>query len=439
MPSVSSWQPTASIPERWLPLKYHPMQSKLWRTRERNVKVCAGRGSGKTEISRRRVVRYLRVKKPWNDPRYFYAMPTYAQCRRVAREHILSLIPRQWFSKVPGDSQMEFKMIFGSWLFLVGLDKPARIEGDQYDGGVVDESSDQKAGVYARTIRPALTHREGWCWRIGVPKRHGPGAAEFRKAFDSGMLGVDSFTWPSWDILSAEEIAEIRKELDEKDYNEQIGGNWVAAGGAAYYSFSKANISEDAVYNPEKPIYVGQDFNVDPMAWVLAHRLENSTYHVFAEIWLRDTNTQRTLDVLWDRWGKNHKAGWVFVGDASSDNRHTSAATSDRAQLANDQRFKARMRYDDSNPYVKDRLAAVNAICKNAAQEHRLFINPACQHLLTDLETRALNDRGEPTPAVPGEAHDSGHATDALGYLIYKFNPVKYKTETTGLIVVGED
>jgi hypothetical protein len=432
----------APLPDRWTQLRFHAVQSRLWRSGERDVKVCAGRGSGKTELARRKIVRSLRIKKDWDDPRYFYALPTYGQCKRVAREHILSLIPKGWLTKVPGDSTMEFKTVFGSWLFLVGLDMPARVEGDQYDGGVVDESSDQKPGVYARTLRPALTHRDGWLWRIGVPKRFGVGATEFRVAFDKGLADGSSFHWPSWDILSAEEIAALRRELDDKDFNEQIGGKWEDAGGAAYYAFGVENVDETIAYDPERTVYCFMDFNVDPMAWVLAHRVTppgatREEVHVFDEVWLRNTNTQATLNTLYNRYGAQHKGGWVFGGDASSKNRHTSASRSDYVQIRSDARFKARIVIDDSNPAVRDRLAAVNLACKNAAGEHRLKLHPRAAHTIADLRTRSLDPYGNPMPAEPGQAHDSGHATDALGYMIYKYYPVRAEQAGTRLMVVS--
>lgn len=433
------------LPARWAPLRPHPEQARLWRSTERNVIVCAGRGSGKTELARRRIVRALREQKPWPDPRYFYGMPTYNQCRRVAREHILSLIPRAWLTQLPGTSQMEFKTVFGSWLFLVGLDNPARVEGDQYDGGVLDECSDQRPNVYNLTLRPALTHREGWLWRIGVPKRRGPGAAEFRRAFEKA--GDAAFHWPSWDILSAEEIAKLREEFDDKDFNEQIGGAWEDAGGAAYYSFSKVeNVSDEAVYDPREPIYVGMDFNVNPMAWVIGHkvRIPASTskgqagweLRIFDELWIRNTNTQRSLDELWRRYS-THSAGWVFTGDASSNNRHTAASQTDYAQLSHDRRFAARIRWEKKNPSVRDRVAAVNTVCKNKAGERRLIINPKCVHLIEDMTSRSLDDYGNPVPATPAQAFDSGHATDALGYLVWQYFPLRgYMPEGERLVIV---
>ena len=417
-------------PPAWTRLRYHAVQHELWHCKARTVCVTAGRGSGKTELARRRIISYLPLAKSWEDPKYFYALPTFAQAKLVAWNQLIALIPKHWLRKEPSQSTLIIETIFGSKLYVVGMDKPAHIEGVQWDGGVVDESSDQKPGGFDRSIRPALTHREGWCWRIGVPKRFGVGAREFRHTFERGVrreADIRSFTWPSWDILPEAEIRRLQEELDAKDYLEQVGGNWVDAGGAAYYNFDKTLNVRDIEYDPNKVIIVGSDFNVDPMAWCLGHVIK--TEHgpgigIFDEIWLRNTNTQRTLDRLWERWGE-HSAGWMFFGDATAKSRKTAASRSDYAQIKNDHRFKAKVRYPDSNPAVRDRLASVNRLCCNGAGHRRLFVSPNCRHLIDDLLNRSLSPDGEPEPAVPGLAHDSGHMTDALGYLVFHHFPVK--------------
>ena len=430
------------LPKAWTPLRYHRLQNELWHCPSRTVAVAAGRGSGKTELARRRIVAYLPVAKPWEDPKYFYALPTYGQAKLVAWQQILSLVPKEWLKRVPSESSMIIETIFGSKLYVVGLDVPARIEGVQWDGGVIDESSDQKPGVFDRSVRPALTHRNGWCWRIGVPKRFGPGAREFKFTYDLGMQdkgGVRSFTWPSWDILPESEIEILKAQLDAKDFNEQVGGNFVDAGGLAYYSFNKSiHGSRPCTYDPNKPILVCSDFNVDPMAWVLCQFVQTDygeAMEVIDEIWLRNTNTMATLDFLWNKYAP-HKGGWIFTGDATGRRRQSSASSSDYKQIRNDKRFNARVRYEKANPSVKDRLAAVNCLLRNARGDVRLWVDPKCKHLLDDLENRSLNEWGEPMPAVPNESRDSGHATDALGYGIIKYFPIM-RPENRGLVVVG--
>ena len=391
-----------------------------------------GRGSGKSELAKRRVVRMLPIRKPWPDPLYFYTLPTYAQAKRVAWKHILSLIPKEWIKKIR-ESDLIVETVFGSELHVLGMDKPQRIEGVQWDGGVVDESCDQKPGVFDRSIMPALAHRNGWCWRIGVPKRYGVGAKEFKGVCDVGLSGEDpdvvTYTWPSSDILTPEQLSAAQRLLDARDYNEQYNATWETVGGCVFYAFDHANIRR-VDYNPGEKIIVGSDFNVDPMAWVLAHD-RGGVLHVFGELYLRNTNTQSTLDELFKRYGK-HNAGWVFFGDASGRARKTSASSSDYLIIRNDERFKGRkIYYLKSNPPIADRFAATNALFRNARGERRCFIDPGCIHLIDDLQSRQYKEGSK----EPDDYGDIGHASDALGYIIYRKYPIRFNLESSPVVV----
>lgn len=398
----------------WTTLKPHVLQSRLWRTDKRFVAVAAGRGSGKTELARRRLVRFLPIKKPWSTPLYFYAGPTYGQAKRVAWRALKDLVPKNWVQSI-SESDMVIRTIFGSELHVVGMDKPQRIEGVQWDGGVIDECSDQKPKVFDLTVRPALSHREGWCWRIGVPKRHGVGALEFRSCFERDS-GWDCYNWPSADILEPDEIEFARQMLDAKDFAEQYEASWVKSGGMAFHAFDPDKHIRPVAYDETKPIIVGSDFNVDPMAWVLCHQGEGNGLDIFDEIWLRDTNTRKTLDILYARYPE-HQGGWHFLGDATGRARKTAATISDYVIIKQDERFQGNIRYPKANPMIKDRLASCNALmCHD-----RLHIDARCTNLILDLEFRSLDETGN-----PDDAGDQGHITDALGYVIHTMYPVLY-------------
>ena len=424
----------------WTPLRYHPKQSKAWRTRARFIALACGRGSGKTELARRRVVRMLPVKKPWPDPIYFFALPTAVQARRVAWDKLKALVPKEWLKGDPRESDMVIETVFGSKLYLVGMDKPQRIEGNQWDGGVVDESCDQKPGHFTRSIRPALSHRNGWCWRIGVPKRFGIGAVDFKKAFDdwgSGKLGsqYESYTWPSSEIMTPEEIQAAMADMDQKDFEEQYMASWLSASGCVFHAFSEEhNVLQGIKYRPDLPIIVGSDFNVNPMAWVLIQRDPiTKAFLVFDEVWLRNTHTQATLDHLFQRYG-THQGGWIFIGDATAKSRNTRASLSDYAQIRNDKRFiRAHVYYPDSNPAVVERFAATNRQLCNAAGQRKLFVHPKCKNLIHDLLSRAYQEGTR----MPDDEGDVGHITDALGYPIHYLCPVLAETQGMSQIMVA--
>lgn len=411
-----------SLTPAWTPLRYHPQQYALWHSKARFVAADCGRGSGKSELARRRVVLWLSANKPWPDPEYFYALPTQDQARTKHWDKIKSLVPRHWIRSI-SEVRMEIRTVFGSRLSMIGLDKPHRAEGAQYDGGVIDESCDVKPHTFARTFRPALTHRNAWCWRIGVPKRYGIGAREFRDVCDSwGDNGANyaHFTWPSTDILSPEQMAEEAENLDARDYSEQYLASWEKTTGAVYYSFDSESI-KDWAYDPKKPVLVGSDFNVNPMAWVLL-QVDGKSLMAFDEIWLRDTNTKKTLDELHKRYG-SHEAGWVFIGDASSKSRKTSANVTDYLQIKNDTRFRnSRVLYPDSNPPIVARVAAVNWAFKAASGQRALFVSRKCLQLIKDLEYLAYR---EGTREIDDRDKDAGHITDALGYVVHQVRPMR--------------
>jgi hypothetical protein len=401
-----------------------------------------------------------RPKKAHGTPHlYAYLSPTRPQAKRIAWEDIKKLVPKQWLAKPPNETELSIKTIFNSELHIIGMDAPQRFEGNQWDGVVKDESSDHKPNVHL-SILPAISFKAGWLWSIGVPKRSGTSAVYYRKQCELGMavmrgdtsavsaiveamggsaeqikeMGDDgaslfdasqygTYCWPSWDILSKSAIAQLQASLDPKDYREQVGGQWESIGGQAFHQFNKDIHVRACEYDPNKMLIVASDFNVRPMAWTLNHLTEAGGLDTFDEIWINDTNTQNTLDVLWGRYGDKQKAGYAFFGDAASRQRKTSASSSDYAQILNDQRFRtagARVIYPESNPPVKDRLASCNALLHNAAGIVRWHISPKCIHLINDLETRGLNSDGTPIdPRNKKNQTDIGHISDAAGYLIH--------------------
>lgn len=414
------------LTKAWFPLRYHPEHARYWSSPTRFKAVAAGRRSGKTELARRKVVWYLQFRKEWDDPLYFYALPTRDQAKRVAWPKLKALVPKAWDPLI-SESELSITTKFGSKLYCLGLDKPERAEGVGWDGGVVDESCDHKPGVFDLTLRPALSDRTGWCDRIGVPKRAGAAAHEFKLFWERGLPGdnkdpdIESYAWPSSDILPATEIEAAKRQLADKDYNEQYQASWESVGGAVFYAFDDVkNVTDTLVYSKDLPLLVGCDFNVDPMAWVIA-QARGPLLHVFDELFIRNTNTEETLKELARRYGE-HKAGVRFFGDATGKARKTAASMSDYVQIRN---FKgisdALVMFPEANPPRHDRFASCNAMFKNAAEERRCLIHPRCRNLIRDLVTRAYTAG----TSEPDDHDDISHASDALGYLIHWLFPLK--------------
>lgn len=404
----------------WEPLKPHPKQSRAWYTDKKYVILACGRGSGKTALARRKIIRNCAVSHNLPMAYHAYCLPTYPQARRVAWEAIKQMFPPDWILGEPSEVEMSITTKFNSKLFIAGLDKPQRIEGTQWSSIVIDESCDIKPGVFSRSIMPALTHHCFSCWRIGVPKRQGPGAVEFREAFENAdPADTYATSWPTSDIVDPEVLEEAKRKIDPVDYAEQYDAKWQTMGGGIFYSFSDENVSEAAVYRANSPIIVMSDFNVDPMCWCLGHFVDGHLY-VFDEISLRNTNTRATLDVLHQRYG-THKAGFLFTGDAAAKARKSAADASDYIQIYNDTRFEhSRVLYPSHNPSRRTRFSTTNAALCNAAGLRRVLIHPRCKVLIKDLTQRAY----EEGTLEPDDSQFIGHMSDAFGYGVMMLMPI---------------
>lgn len=432
----------------WHKMFYHREQLRAWQCKKRFVAIPAGRGSGKTEMAKRKLVLALADVDVWtdDDPRYFYGAPTVEQAKRIAWHHFLRLIPKEWIApNGVNNSSLIITTVFGSKLHIVGLDKPQRIEGDQWDGCVLDESCDLKPGVFHRNVLPALAwHSSGnaWCWRIGVPKRTGPGAAEFREFFEEAISGKDpnsaGFSWPSGDIIPAATLDYARNHLDAMDFAEQFDAQFQNAGGGIFSSFDKECNCRPCIYNPDMSIIVASDFNVTPMAWVFGHDYGNYV-EWFDELWLRDCTTPKALSTTYDRY-RQHRGGFVFYGDATSRSRTTKTAETDYLHILAHEGFRQlgrEVNYPAKNPALKDRFAACNAMFCNANGHRRMFVDKLrCPRLIKDLEQRTYKEG----TCEPDDADmERGHITDAMGYAIHMLYPISVMIQGKTIISSSKD
>jgi hypothetical protein len=355
--------------------------------------------------------------RPWPDPRYFAAAPTRDQAKRIFWKDLKALVPPGWIKRTY-ESDLCLITGFGSELWVVGLDKPQRIEGTPWDGGVLDEYGNMKPWAWTENIRPALSDRCGWCWFIGVPE----GFNHYKDLADYAMSMVDRdwgfYSWPSAEILPPEEVEAAKRDLDPRTFRQEYEACFEGAEGRVYYAYeTEKHLDASIRLSPGLPIIVCCDFNVDPCVWELC-QVEEGKVRVFDEIVLRNTNTVEMGKELLARYG-SHRSGLIVYGDAAGSARSTTGK-SDYALMADlglkDQRIKR------TNPPVKDRVNALNSMLCNTKGESRLTHHPDCCALKRDFETVQWK---EGICEISKSNLERTHATDALGYFIeYEF-PLK--------------
>jgi hypothetical protein len=406
---------------RWGELRPHAEQIRLWNDQTRFKVVPSGRRSGKTELAKRRLAEHLILRATAHGlpGRYFAAAPTEDQAKRIFWQDLKSLIPRRWTSSI-SETELRMTALNGAEVWVVGLDRPQRIEGVPWDGCVIDELANCRPGLWDAHIRPALSDRRGWAWLIGVPDMDAPAQAEYEKMVDLARSGADPewacFSWPSSDILPADELESARRRLDPKIFEQEYLGKFVVARGKAFADFNPAIHVKPAAYDPALPICWSLDFNIDPMcSGVIQHHA--GKIRVIDELTLPDTHTDAACGIFLERASD---AGWdlreMFVyGDASGLARDSTSGVTDWYIVQN--RIKSlqpRMRVPRSNPPVKDTINAVRAKLHAVDGTSGMVIDPRCRALIDDLRSALW----------PGDL-DGHHALAWLRYFVAAVYPVR--------------
>lgn len=211
------------------------------------------------------------------------------------------------------------------------------------------------------------------------------------------------------------------------DFIERLQANYDPSLLRAYLDGEFVNLTTGQVYDrfdrakhviatvpdiTREPIRVGIDFNVGNMSAVIAVRLNNGLLVVDEIAGAHDT------DALAQEIRRRHPQQQIYIyPDASGGSRSTNASQTDIQILES---YGMSNQSPRSNPPVRDRVSAVQALLENGKGQVRLQVAQGCRRVIECLELQCYSDKGEPDK-------DAGfdHMNDALGYLVWReFNPL---------------
>jgi hypothetical protein len=194
-----------------------------------------------------------------------------------------------------------------------------------------------------------------------------------------------------------------------------LEGQWVNLNtGQVYDRFDRAKHVVATVNDfSNEPLRVGVDFNVANMSAVIGVRNGNRLAIVDEVSGAHDT------DALAQEIKRRYPDHRIYVyPDASGGNRSTNASRTD-IQILESYGFSNQS--GRSNPAVRDRVSAVQALLENGKGEVRLTVAQGCTRLIECLELQSWTEKGEPDKEA---GHD--HMVDALGYVVWReFNPLQ--------------
>ena len=119
---------------------------------------------------------------------------------------------------------------------LYGADNPDALRGPYLDGVVLDEFADMKPEVWHEVVRPMLADRRGWATFIGTPK----GKNEFLRLYQNALKDEAWFHMilkaSESGIIAPSELADLRRERGEDQYQQEFECSFEAAIKGAFYA-----------------------------------------------------------------------------------------------------------------------------------------------------------------------------------------------------------
>lgn len=231
------------------------------RTQRWAVLVCHRR-AGKTVSTVNDTIRRA-IKENKRDGRYAIIFPLRSQAKDTAWAYL------KYFAgpvtTETSESDLFVRLVTGAIVRLYGSDNPDALRGPYLDGAVLDEFSQHRPDVWSAVVRPMLSDRRGWATFIGTPK----GKNEFWELWiDANKLPGTWFTLmikaSTSNILPADELAEMRIDMGDDMYDQEMECSFEAAIKGAFYSREMRTMLAEGrirpvVIDPFARVYTGWD------------------------------------------------------------------------------------------------------------------------------------------------------------------------------------
>jgi hypothetical protein len=281
----------------------------------------------------------------------------------------------------------------------------------------MDEFADIDPEAFFEVLRPTLADKQGEAMFIGTPKGIANWAYELYQMEQDYPESWKSFQFTTIEggNVKPEEIEAAKRDLDERQFRQEFMATFETYTGRIYYAFDRVHNVKQLTEIDLSVIYIGMDFNIDPMSAVIAVRQGDNLY-VVDEIRMFSSNTQEAVEEIKSRFPKSKV--WVYP-DPAARQRKTSAGGATDVTILQNAGFIVKA--PNSHTPVRDRINAVNSRLCGSDGIRRLFISTSCKYTIEGLERHTYKE-GTTQPDK-----DSGydHMMDALGYMTYYLFPVR--------------
>jgi hypothetical protein len=401
-------------------IKLHPLQAEVYNDKHRFRVVAAGRRAGKSYLSIAELIRAASKPKTIN----WYVAPTYTMCRTIIWRQLQDMIPKQWVMKIH-DTRLEITLVNGAQICLKGADNADGLRGVGLDFLVIDEVQDVDKEAWTAVLRPTLAVSQGRALFIGTSK-------SFNFLWELFIQERTNPEWKSWQFktvdspfVSEAEIDAARQDMDAKMFAQEFEAEFSNMAGRVAHAFDRRIHVVPRAFNPNLPIWIGQDFNLDPMSGVVAQKQQNGELWIVDEITRFDSSVMDLCDQLDARFWRWIDRVVIYPDPAGGQRQHGRGESS--FQILQERGFK-NLRHRRRAPAITDKINAINRMLMNAKGEPKLFVDPSCARTIQSLEQTIYKEGTNDIDKRQGIEHH----LDALGYLCeYEF-PVR-KLIATGV------
>ncbi len=375
--------------------------------------VVAGRRFGKTVLGINEAISLAQSNK---NQLIWYIAPTYRMAKDLVWEELKDAIQPGMIAE-KNEAELSIKLKgFNSKICLKGADNPDSLRGKGLDFAIFDEAADIKSDVWFKIIYPALTDKKGKALFIGTPK----GFNWFYDLYQYSLITKNwagfMYTTAQGGNVSEEELEYAKATMSTAHFNQEFNASFETVSNRVYSVFNRSNNCDNSVVDYGFDIYVGMDFNVNPMSAVIGSKVTNQL-HIFDEIEILNGNTEEMCEEIKKRYPKRKIR---VCPDPSGKSRKTSSpvGTTDFSIIKS---YGYEILAPNKAPLIVDRINEVNALCLNNKKEKRLFINPVkCPKLVKCLEGQIYKEG----TSIPDKNNGLDHMPDGLGYMIHMLFPI---------------
>jgi hypothetical protein len=396
--------------------------------------VAEGIVTHNTALSRMLIIKMAEIKKR----KIWYVAPTYRMAKQIMWIDLLEAIPRQWIRKI-NETTLTITLINKTRIELKGADKPDSLRGVGIHFLVLDEFQDMSEETWTQVLRPTLADTGGHAIFIGTPKAYNYLYTLYkngnRGAYYTDHTGKYRLNeWESWQFptitspyIPVSEIEAARRDMDEKSFKQEFEASFETMSGRVYYPFDRKEHIGNYKFDPQLPIWVGMDFNIDPMSTVIYQPQLNGELWAVDEIVLFGSNTEEICNELEKRYWRQLKQITVYPDPAGGQRQHARGETD--LDILREKGFK-RIKYRRKNPFVADRVNAVNRMLRAADGTIKMRIDEKCKHFINALEQTIYKPGSRDVDKTAGVEHSA----DAGGYCVELEFPVR-RVEIGGISI----